>query len=122
MAKARRNHERESRIHKEIVVDAYGPEEQARSWYYYLQDKLQFPFQAQCISSVPTSPLRKGESVEIRKMAPEDGCSADMLAMTRCSNRTLAVPLSQLKPIGVGESTSQAIQDWHYRIAQGYCF
>jgi len=59
MARARRNHERESRIHEEIIVDAYGPEEQAMSWYYYLEEKLRFPFQAQCIASVPTSPLRK---------------------------------------------------------------
>ena len=122
MAKARRNHGREIRIHDEIIVDAYGPEEQAMGWYYYLEEKLQFPFQAQCIASVPTSPLRKGESVEIRKMAPEDSCSADMLVMTRWSNRNLAVPLAQLKPIGVDESARQAIEDWHYWIAQGYCF
>ena len=122
MARARRNHDRENRIHQEIIVDAYGPEEQAMSWYYYLENKLQFPFQAQCIASVPTSPLRKGESVEIRKMAPDDSCSADMLVMTRWSNRNLAVPLSQLRPIGVDESTRQAIEDWHYWIAQGYCF
>lgn len=122
MAKARRNHRREIRIHDEIIVDAHGPEEQAMGWYYYLEEKLQFPFQAQCIASVPTSPLRKGDSVEIRKMAPEGSCSADMLVMTRWSNRNVAVPLSQLKPIGVDESTGQAIEDWHYWIAQGYCF
>jgi hypothetical protein len=29
MAKARRNHNRENRINEEIIVDAYGPEEQA---------------------------------------------------------------------------------------------
>jgi hypothetical protein len=111
MAKVRRNHDRENRIHGEIIVDAYGPEEQAMGWYYYLEEKLRFPFRAQCIASVPTSPLRKGESVEIRKMAPEDSCEADMLVMTRWSNRNLAVPLSQLKPIGVDESTKQAIED-----------
>ena len=122
MARARRNHERESRIHEEIIVDAYGPEEQAMSWYYYLGEKLRFPFQAQCIASRPTSPLQKGEAVEIRKMAPEDSCSADMLVMIRWSNRNLAVPLAQLKPIDVDESTKQAIEDWHYWIAQGYCF
>ena len=122
MAKVRRNHDRENRIHEEIIVDACGPEEQAMGWYYYLEEKLRFPFQALCTASRPTSPLRKGESVEIRKMAPEDSCSADMLVMTRWSNRNLAVPLSQLKPIGVDESTRQAIEDWHYWIAQGYCF
>jgi len=37
---------REDRIHMEIIVDAYGPEEQAMGWYYYLEDKLDFPFRA----------------------------------------------------------------------------
>ena len=122
MARARRNHDRESRIHEEIIVDAYGPEEQAMSWYYYLEDKLQFPFQAQCVASVPPSPLRKGDTVEIRKMAPENSCASDMLVMTRWNNRNIAVPLSQLKPIGADESTKQAVEDCHYWIAQGYCF
>lgn len=122
MPKARRNDDRENRISEEIIVDAYGPEEQAMSWYYYLEDKIQFPFQAQCIASVPTSPLRKSDSVEIRKMAPEDNCSTDMLVMTRWNNRNIAVPLSQLKAIGVDESTTQATEDWHYWVAQGNCF
>jgi hypothetical protein len=122
MARARRNHDRESRIHEEIIVDAYGPEEQAMSWYYYLEDTLQFPFHAQCVASVPTSPLRKGDTIEIRKMAPEDSCVSDMLVMTRWKSRNIAVPLSQLKAIDVDESTTQAIEDWHYWVAQGYCF
>ena len=122
MTKARRNNDRENRISEEIIVDAYGPEEQAMSWYYYLEDKIQFPFHAQCVASVPTSPLRKGDSVEIRKMAAEDRCSTDMLVMTRCNNRNIAVPLSQLRAIDVDESTIQAIEDWHYWIAQGNCF
>ena len=122
MNRARRNHDRESRIHEEIIVDANGPEEQAMSWYYYLEDKIQFPFHAQCVASVPPSPLRKGDTVEIRKMAPENSCASDMLVMTRWNNRNIAVPLSQLKPIGVDESASQAIEDWHYWVAQGYCF
>jgi hypothetical protein len=37
MAKARRNDDRENRICEEIIVDAYGPEEQAMGWYYYLE-------------------------------------------------------------------------------------
>jgi hypothetical protein len=122
MAKARRNHDRENRIHEEIIVDAYGPEEQAMSWYYYLEDKIHFPFKGQCITSVATSPLRKGDSIEIRKMAPEDSCSTDMLVMTRWNNRNIAVPLSQLKPVDGDDSTTQAIDDWRYWVAQGYCF
>jgi hypothetical protein len=55
-------------------------------------------------------------------MAPEDTCSTDMLVMTRWNNRNIAVPLSQLKAIGVDESTTQSIEDWHYWVAQGNCF
>jgi hypothetical protein len=37
MAKAKaKDEEREERITMEAVVDAYGPEEQAMGWYYYL--------------------------------------------------------------------------------------
>jgi hypothetical protein len=43
------------------------------------------------LSDIPTSPLRKEGSAEIRKMAPEDGCSTDMLVMTRWNNRLIAV-------------------------------
>ena len=45
MAKPQRDPIREDRIHDEAIVDAYGPEEQALGWYYYLKGNLQFPFQ-----------------------------------------------------------------------------
>jgi hypothetical protein len=48
-------------------------------WYYYLEDKIRFPFQANCIAAKVVSPLRKGETVEVHGMAPEDACSADIL-------------------------------------------
>ena len=51
MAKTRpkRNEQIENRITMEIVVDAYGSEERAMSWYYYLESQLKFPFKATCI-------------------------------------------------------------------------
>ena len=45
---------REDRIHNEAIVDA-GPEEQALSWYYYLENKISFPFQAKCQAAKVTS-------------------------------------------------------------------
>jgi Calcium binding len=68
------------------------------------------------------SPLRKGETVEVQRMAPEDACSSDMLVLIRWQGRTMAVPLSQLAAVDVDESTAKAIADWHYWVAQGYCF
>jgi hypothetical protein len=122
MSKPKRSHIREERIRNEAIVDANGPEEQAMGWYYYLENKLRFPFQAKCIAAKVVSPLRKRETVEVRRMAPEDACTGDMLVLIRWQSRNLAVPLAQLAAIDADESTSEAIGDWHYWVAQGYCF
>jgi Calcium binding len=122
MVKPRRDPVREERIRNEAVVDAYGPDEQALGWYYYLENRIRFPFQARCIATKAVSPLRKGETVEVRRLAPEDVCSTDMLVQVRWQGRTVAVPLSQLAGVRVDESTAEAIADWQYWVAQGYCF
>ncbi len=44
MSQVKQDTEREERIMMEIVVDTYGPQEQAMGWYYNLQDTMQFPF------------------------------------------------------------------------------
>jgi len=121
MPKAKKNSERENRIVMEIIVDAYGPEEQAMGWYYYLKEKLQFPFPAKCIAERSVSPLHKGDEVEIMGMAPEEECQHEMFVMMRWERRGLAVPLSQVKPIGdADKDTREAIADWHYWVKQGY--
>jgi hypothetical protein len=122
MTKPKWNPVREDRIHNEAIVDAYGSEEQAMGWYYYLDNKIHFPFRVKCIASRATSPLGKGESVEVRCLAPEHTCSSDMLALIRCQGRNMAVPLSQLVALDSDESTYEAIEDWHSWVAQGYCF
>jgi len=73
--------EREQRIISEIVVDAYGPEERAMGWFYYLEEHLQFPFRTKCIRARPISPLHKGEEVTVVGMAPEEDCESDMLVI-----------------------------------------
>jgi hypothetical protein len=122
MARFKADPIREDRIYNEVIVDAYGPEEQATGWYYYLQTKLRFPFQAKCVFANLASPLKKGESVEVRRMAPEDSCSNGMLVLIRLQGRNMAVPLSQLSAVGADEATAEAIGDWHYWVARRYCF
>jgi calcium binding protein len=118
MKRPKRDPAREDRIHNEAIVDA-GPEEQAMSWYYYLEGKISFPFRAKCVAANPVSPLRKGETVEVLRMAGEDACEHDMLVQIRWQARRMAVPLSQLETIGTDESTQEAIGDWHYWVAKG---
>lgn len=122
MAKPKRDPVREDRIQNEVTVDAYGPEEQAMGWYYYLEDKIRFPFQAKCIVAKAVSPLLKGETAEVQGMAPEEACSSDMRVLIKWQGRTMAVPLSQLLAIKGNKATDEAIADWHYWVAQGYCF
>ena len=120
MKKSPKDPVREDRIHNEAIVDA-GPEEQALSWYYYLENKIRFPFQAKCLAVKIVSPLRKGETVEVVRMAPDDVCAHDMLVMVRRQGQKMALPLAQLTALDSDESTAEAIGDWHYWVAQGYC-
>ena len=89
------------------------------SWYYYLESKISFPFRAKCVAANAVSPLRKGETVEVLRMAAEDACEHDMLVHIRRQGRKMAIPLSQLAAIDPDESTDEAIGDWHYWVAQG---
>lgn len=116
------NHTRERRIKDDIVVDAYGPEERALSWYYYLEEKLPFPCAARCVAEHPLSPLKKGERVEALGMAPEDHCSQAMFVMVRSAGRKFGVPLQQLDLIGAAADVRTALADWCYWVARGYSF
>ena len=106
----------------EAIVDAYGPEEQAMGWYYYLADKITFPFRARCIRERTISPLCKGEEIVVDSMASEDECMHEMFVMTKWKGRSLGLPLSQLEAEQVDEETVEAIGDWHYWVDQGYEF
>ena len=120
MAHQAKDEAREERIHMEIIVDAYGPEEQAISWYNYLDDTLQFPFTARCIVRRATSPLEPGDEVEVVGLAPDEECEHEMFVLIQRKSHPLAVPLMQLEGIGVDEETQQAIEDWHYWVNRGY--
>lgn len=121
--KPKQDTEREERITMEIVVDAYGAEERAMSWYYYLEDRLQFPFTAMCIAKRAISPLRVKDEVEVIGMPGEDECEHEIFVTIRSEKGGLAVPLAQLNPISeTDEQTKQAVADWHYWVQMGYEF
>ena len=90
MSRIKEDEVREDRIIMEIVVDAYNEEERSLGWYYYLEEKLRFPFKAKCIATKKTSPLLIGEEVKVTKMAPETECEHDMFVMISWQERSLA--------------------------------
>ncbi len=120
MTRQAKDETREQRIEMEIIVDAYGPEEQALSWFYYLEEHLHFPFSAKCIARRAISPLKVGEKVEVVGMPPEEDCEHDMFVLIRRKSDKFGVPLIQLEGVDVDEDTKQAIEDWHYWVNRGY--
>jgi hypothetical protein len=82
MRRPKRDPVREDRIYSEAIVDA-RPEEQAMSWYYYLEGKLTFPFRAWCVAANVVSPLQKDETIQVLRMATEDACEHDMFVQIR---------------------------------------
>lgn len=122
MSTPKEDEARENRILMEIVVDAYDEDERAMGWYYYLEEKLRFPFKARCISQREVSPLEPGEEVEVVGMPSEDECRREMFVAVRWGKRTLAIPLAQLEGVDVDDKTKEAIEDWHYWLEEGYEF
>ena len=120
MLEIKRDEEREYRISMEAIVDAYGPEEQALGWYYYLKEKLQFPFEAKCIRVRNISPLQIDETVKVIGMVDVYDCMAEMFVKIEWTGRIFGVPLSQLTGIEVDSETEEAIADWHYWTGRGY--
>jgi hypothetical protein len=113
---------REERIHNEAVVDAHDPEERALGWYYYLEDKVTFPFAAECITTDKRTPLESGERVKVLGMSGEDLCEHDMFVDISWNGKSLAIPLVQVLPLKADDDTNEAVSDWHYWKAQGYLF
>jgi len=122
MTRLKENKSRERRIEMEIVVDAYNALERAMGWYYYLEERLEFPFKARCKSKREISPLHVEEKVELIGMAAEEECESEMFVRLRWRGANLSVPLSQLEPLAASHSTKEAAVDWHYWVGRGYHF
>lgn len=118
------NSEIEDRIHNDIVVDCYDELERSTGWHCYLDDRLAFPFEAECWQELKVSPLKINERVMVTEMADQGDCESTMQVQVKWLGRTLAVPLAQLEACSddLDEETVEAIGDWHYWVEQGYHF
>ncbi|WP_019499249.1 calcium-binding protein [Pseudanabaena sp. PCC 6802] len=120
MAKVAEDDAREERIAMEIVVDAYGEEERAMGWYYYLDDKLSFPFKALLIEKSRTSAQKKGTEVVVVGMSPEEECLHEMFVEVEYDGDIFSMRLKEIEAPAADEDTQEAIADWHYWLARGY--
>lgn len=122
MPEIKEDKDREHRIQMEIVIDAYNEEEKAMGWYYYLEDKINFPFLAKCLAKRAISPLNVGDEIQVIGMAPGEECMHEMFVAIRWEKGDLAVPLAQLQPDHSDNQTREAVEDWHYWVKRGYQF
>jgi hypothetical protein len=114
MPRAERDEERDERIEMRIIVDTYSAEEQAWGWHAYLDDTMDFPFEARCVIERAESPLNVGETVRVIEMSPTEPTLSQMFVTVEWMDRTLGVPLEQLEPVDASNNTEQAIADWQY--------
>ena len=107
---------RENRIADEALVDAYDKEEIAMGWYYYLQERLNFPFKAQWGAQPST----------VLGMSSEDDCLDDMYVEVLYKEGNLedvfSARLFEIRSLNADRATEEAIADWHYWVNRGYQF
>lgn len=111
----------ETRLEMEILVDTYDESERAMGWFYYLENKITFPFKAKCISEIEISPLMPNDEVDVVGMADENVCQHRMFVKIKWPNKKqLSVPLEQLQGINVDPATKEAMGDWCYWVIMRY--
>ena len=59
--------------------------------YYYLEEHLQFPFQASCVGECQTAPLAVSDVVNVRGIPSEEVCEHEMFVNIAWHERLLAM-------------------------------
>jgi Calcium binding len=109
---------REARIYEEIVVDAYDDEEILSSWYHYLADTLEFPFEVYVRVDNPENSIMNILAT-VQAMADIRFCSVRNMwlqAHVKHSSWYFNVPMSEIVEAKAGKQTIQALSDWKYWI------
>jgi hypothetical protein len=107
--------ERDHRIHDEIIVDAYGDEEQAMSWYYYMEEKLVFPMKAKVKLRLRGGKTEE-KAVKIVEIDPESETSLTLrFGMTEGkSDRVQYISPADIVRIQTTEENLEVLNDWLY--------
>lgn len=98
----------------EIVVDAYTQDKQPMGWHIYLEEAMNFPFEARCIEEQEVSPLEEGEKIRVIGNLSSEPSLRQQFGTIGWMDREFGVPLSQLEPVDASDDTEQAGSNWHY--------
>jgi Calcium binding len=107
--------EREHRIHYEIIVDAYDEYEQAMSWYYCMEEKLEFPMKAKVKLHLKGGKIEE-KAVQIVEIDPKSETSLTLrLGITEGkSDRVQYISPEDIVSIKASDDSLEIINDWLY--------
>jgi hypothetical protein len=107
--------EREHRIRNEAIPDAYGEEEVAMSWYYYMADNLEFPIKAKVKLRLRGGKTEE-KTVKIVEVDPKSETSLTLrLGITEGkSDRVQYISPEDIVSIQTTEGNLEILNDWLY--------
>jgi len=108
----------EDKIRDEIVVDAHSEDEVKMSWYYYLYDNMNFPFEAYYHFRQKSGGAKK-RKVQVLEMSSDENRDG-LLVGIAYDEDMFYVPLLDLEDIDADEETLEVTNDWRYWNERGY--
>ena len=107
--------ERDNRIHDEIIVDCNGDEEVGMSWFYYLQENMEFPFKAK-MEIKHRDGTTKTTKIEVLSIETKNERSWDLrLEVVEAKQTKIQrIELSDLIDVDADEKTIECLEDWKY--------
>ncbi len=113
---SKKNELYEDILYDEILVDCKDVYEQNMSWYYYVNDELEFPFKAKIELKKRTGQKELIE-VEILGLSEDSSDfeeSFDLKVDIELNEYIIQIPLKNLKDVNGSEKTTEIIGIWKY--------
>ncbi len=103
-------------LYNEVLVDCKDEGEQKMSWFYYAQDELEFPFDAEIKLKRANGKVEK-KKVEILRLATDDSNfdrGFDLKVELELEGYIIEVSLSKLNNIEDLGKNDQIVEAWKY--------
>ncbi|WP_375562531.1 calcium-binding protein [Bernardetia sp. OM2101] len=105
-------------IENEIIVDAYTDEEAETGWATYMEDNINFPFEAEYLVRRASKPneWKKVKIIEnYTNSSNYEGGEFYLSALLEDVDMVIPVEISELRNVEADEDTLDTFQIWEYR-------
>ncbi len=113
-----RNKEYDEKLYDEILVDCRDEYEQNMSWFYYAQDEMEFPFEAQ-IELRKRKGGKQSRRIKVINLSNNDTNferNFDLKVDIELDDYIIEIPLAELFDVEANENTDEIIKIWKYWI------